>query len=238
MRERILTFIRDCPDPFSKDIRYHKKCWQDNVRNSYKSSEYIHCQNVQQAEVKELFFRHVNNFIIENNEPRLLSGLLVDFNNLLNNYNLEKIKTSSWLKEMLEKEFGDCIGFHQRFHSNQSTIVYNTSGGGDFIEAAINAWGIDDETLIRNTSKSLHEMFHKHVPFQWPPDKSSMDEIVKPPELLMKFVKWLSAPGKSNIDDEAFDPSDVMLADLLLSCITRKRTCMKVIIFPPIFFNN
>ena len=81
-------------------------------------------------------------------------------------------------------------------------------------------------------------MFHKHVPFQWPPDKSSMDEIVKPPELLMKFVKWLSAPGKSNIDDEAFDPSDVMLADLLLSCITRKRTCMKVIIFSPILFNN
>ena len=116
---------------------------------------------------------------------------------------------------MLENEFGDRIGFHQRFHSNQSTIVYNKSGGGDFIEAAINAWGIDDETLIRNTSKRLHEMFHKHVPFQWPPDKSSMDEIVKPPELLM-FVKWLSAPGKSNIDDEAFDPSDVMLVDLLL----------------------
>ena len=53
-RGRILTFIRECNDPFAKDIRYHHKCWNDNVRKSYGNAESIHFQNVNKA----LFFQH------------------------------------------------------------------------------------------------------------------------------------------------------------------------------------
>ena len=131
---------------------------------------------------------------------------------------------------MLIKEFGERIGFHKRYHVNESTIVYNTSGGGDFIEAAINALGIEPETLLRNTAKR-HIMFHDQFPFQWPPHKHDMDKVVRPPELLMKFVKWLSKPEKNrDANDDLFDPSIIMLADLIWSGISGKRTCMKTLL--------
>ena len=64
---------------------------------------------------------------------------------MLGAYNLEKF-TQAWsLKEILEKEFGDRIGFHKRYHVTESTVVFNRTDGGDFIEAAINSWGIDPE---------------------------------------------------------------------------------------------
>ena len=95
-----------------------------------------------------MFFKHVNKCIFEDNEPRLLSGYL------LGNYNLEKFTQARSLKEILEKEFGDRIGFHKRYHVTESTIVFNRTDG-DFIEAAINSWGIDPEQLLRNTAKRL-----------------------------------------------------------------------------------
>ena len=76
------------------------------------------------------FFQHVNKCIFEDNEPRLLFGLQTDFNNLLDNYNMEHLNRQDRLKDMLIKEFGERIGFHKRYHVNESTIVYNTSGGG------------------------------------------------------------------------------------------------------------
>ena len=68
-------------------------------------------------------------------------------------------------KEMLVKEFGHEIGPHKHIHVNEYTIVYNTSGGKDFIEATINTWGIDTEKLIWSTGKRLHKMFHDQISF-------------------------------------------------------------------------
>ena len=41
--------------------------------------------------------------------------------------------------------------------------------------------------------------------------------IIQSPDLLTKFVKWLSKPGKNrNLADEKFDSSTIMLADLMV----------------------
>ena len=47
----------------------------------------------------------------------------------------------------------------------------------------------------------------------------------------MKFSRWLSRPEeKRDTTDEQFDPSMMMLADLMWSKITGKRTCMKTLL--------
>ena len=73
------------------------------------------------------------------------------------------------LKSILEKEFGDAIGFHNRFQKNQSSIVYDVLKGGSYIQAAINAWGISDlllrsvDSRLRNKIKSLQTLHDHHI---------------------------------------------------------------------------
>ena len=64
---------------------------------------------------------------------------------------------------MLQNEFKDKIGFHARFHKNQSTIVYDAPAGGSYIEAAIYSWGISDEQLLHNVARRLSEKFTEEV---------------------------------------------------------------------------
>ena len=54
----------------------------------------------------------------------------------------ESITKSSTIKQMIEKEFRNKIGFHDHFVKNTSTIVYNASTRGSYIEAVINSWGV------------------------------------------------------------------------------------------------
>ena len=35
-------------------------------------------------------------------------------------------KESSYIKEMLQEEFGEKIGFHNRYRENESALVYDT----------------------------------------------------------------------------------------------------------------
>ena len=85
MRERISTFIRGCSDPLVAHT-VSQELLQDNVRETYSESDSIHIQNVSRDEVKIMFFKHVNKCIFENNEPRLLSGLLAGFNDMLRDF--------------------------------------------------------------------------------------------------------------------------------------------------------
>ena len=56
-------------------------------------------------------------------------------------------------------------------------------------------------------------------------------KVVHPPELLMKFVKWLSKPEKKrDARDYLFEPSIIMLADLMWSRICGNRTCLKTLL--------
>lgn len=75
---------------------------------------------------------HVRKVIFQDNEPRTLKGLLEDYNHLLSNYNFKKCERTSVLKTLLQKEFKDANGFHNRFQKNQSCIVYDVSKGGNY----------------------------------------------------------------------------------------------------------
>ena len=145
MRDRILTLIDATPDPFATEIRYHRSCWKKHAKPCYGSSlddNQTHLQDVRLTEVQQMFFKHVRTVVLEMNEPRTLQGLLLDYNEMRKNFGFESVTQTSTIKKILQKEFKDKIGFHDRFHKNQSTIVYDTSAGGSYIEAAIYSWGV------------------------------------------------------------------------------------------------
>ena len=79
---------------------------------------------MQVQEVKQLFFNHAKNVIFEENESRTLQGLLKDYNKMLENNNFNRCEQTLLLKEMLQEEFGQSIGLHNRFQKNQSCIVF------------------------------------------------------------------------------------------------------------------
>ena len=149
MRDRILTVIANTTDPFAVEIRYHRSCWKKFISPIYENNNSmpnIHLQSyVHLAEVRQLFLKHVHKVILDLNEPRTLQGLLLDYNNILHNFFCESSTKSSTIKQVIEKEFKNKIGFHDRFIKNTSTIVYNASAGGSYIEVAINSWGVIDE---------------------------------------------------------------------------------------------
>ena len=82
-------------------------------------------QNVRLGEVKIMWLKHVKEVLLEASEP--LKTLLTDYNSLLQNFNIETITKTATIKKMLEEEFGDRIGFHERKQRNLSAIVYNKS---------------------------------------------------------------------------------------------------------------
>ena len=123
-----------------------------------------------------------------------MSGLLSDYKNMRHNFNMEKGTNTATVRMMLEKEFSAAIGFHRRYQANQSIIAYEKSVDCDFIQAAINAWAIDDDLLLQNNSES-------------------MERFTEPPLPIRKFVSWLSDPAARNFEKN--DVSVIMLSDLV-----------------------
>ena len=70
---------------------------------------------------------------------------------------MDKITRVTTVKEMLQEEFGNNIGFHERIHKNKNIIVYNKADCGTFIDAALHSLGISDKQLIYNVAKRLHD---------------------------------------------------------------------------------
>lgn len=83
---------------------------------------------------------------------------------------------------MLEKEVGDRFGFRVRFQKNQSTIVYDVSNGGSFIEVAINTWGVSEDNLIKYVARRLQSSWKESTPLSCP--------LALPP---LQFVRLLLA---------------------------------------------
>ena len=74
---------------------------------------------------------------------------------------------------------------------NESTIVYDASAGGTYIEAAIYSWGITDEQLMRNVANRLKEKLCGESDLSWPPHVAELDNIKVPNMLLCKLLTWL-----------------------------------------------
>ena len=58
---------------------------------------------------------------------------------------------------MLQKEFGETVGFHNRVHKTKNAIVYDVLKGGSFIESAVNLWGISIDSMIKHVAKHILE---------------------------------------------------------------------------------
>ena len=162
-------------------------------------------------------FIHVGKVIFQDNESRTLKGLLDDYNHLLSNHNFPKCERTSKLKSILKKEFGDVVGFHNRFQENQSSIVYDVSKGGSYIEAAINAWGISDDDLLRNVASRLRNKTKNFTNLTWPPHPKHLDTTPDMPEVLLKFLVWLKYPTRKPEECTMNNPQIVALGDLLLA---------------------
>ena len=110
-----------------------------------------------------------------------MTGLLKNYNQLLDDPNFQRCEKTSNLRRMLEKGFGDKIGFHVRFQKNQSMIVYDVSNGGSFIKAALNAWGISGDNLINNVFRRLQSFLKDSKPLLWPPLAKDLESVAEPP---------------------------------------------------------
>ena len=71
----------------------------------------------------------------------------------------------------------------------------------------------------------------QNQPPDWPFHVDQMKTIIEPPELLRKLVFWLANPDKVWADGDEQNREHVFLSDLLWSCITGKRTILKVLKF-------
>ena len=158
------------------------------------------------------------------NEPRTLQGLLLDYNQMAANFGFDSLTKSSTIKQMLQNEFKGQLGFHDRFHKNQSTIVYDASAGGSYIEAAIYSWGVSDEQLLNNAARRLRETYKEEVGLSWPPRVEDLENIKEPPQLLHQLLTWLKDPDSDDCTEACDNPQIAALSSLLFSFISGKRT--------------
>ena len=106
---------------------------------------------------------------------------------------------------MIEKEFKNKIGLHDSFVKNISTIVYNASAGGSYIEAAINSWGVSDEQLINTVARRLKEKLTGDASIDWPPHVEELEQDERPNDLLRKLLTWLKNPAANDLSESCLD---------------------------------
>ena len=226
MRERLDTLIASIPDSqtsFGVEIHYHRRCWRKYVSDNKSLSEdsIQHLQRVNLREAQVLFFHHVRQLIFKDHQIRTLQALLHDYNRIISNHGHNSIVKSSYLKEILIKEFGEDIGFHKRFQENVSQLVYDSTAAGIYIEAVISSLGVTNDQLAMNVVTQLKLEVIKTNPAPWRPYAHELGREEDLSELLLKFMTWLKHPRKYVIDNS---PSVRSIASTLTSDITGKRT--------------
>ena len=77
----------------------------------------------------------------------------------------------------------------------QSEVVYDTSGGGSYIEAAISLLGIRSEQLIQNVANRLRDEIRQTVKVPWPPQEQ--EEDLSP--LSVQLISLLKKPARPSL---------------------------------------
>ena len=166
LRVRLSKLIETTSDAFAADIMYHHSYWMKHITNSQiDADEAMHLQNVTYSEMKHIFFKKIDQIIFEEHEIRSLQSLLQEYKQVAAEYGFSvgNLK-SSYVKELLIKEYGDSIGFHERPERNKSEFIYDTNGRGNYVEAAFNSFGITDEQLFLNLAPRLGEHIKETPP--------------------------------------------------------------------------
>ena len=99
---------------------------------------YMH--NVTLREAQTIFFDHVRTVIFEEHS---LQSLLRDYGSIISRYGfpISGVKLS-YIKDFLTNEFESKIGFYSRPQKNLSELVYDTSGSGSYVKAALFSIGV------------------------------------------------------------------------------------------------
>ena len=144
-----------------------------------------------------------------------------DYSNVLMNHNFPTISRPATIKTMLQKEFSETIGFHNRLHKNQSVIVYDVSKEGSFIESAVNFWRISIASMIKHVAKHTRENFRSLESMVWPPSTADLEITSEIPDEILKFLIWL----RNSLDDSMTvkNPKIISLRGIIFSYITNKR---------------
>ena len=223
---KIVESTEALSDPFAADIMYHHLCWMEYVANNNKfdQDKAVHIQNVTYLEMKHIFLRKVDNIIFIEHEIRSLQSLLLEYKNVASEHGflVGNIK-SSFVKELLIKEYGDKIGFYERNQKNRSELVYDTQGGGSYVEAALNSCGISDEQLISNLAPRLREKIKETDVVDWPP---TVDQLEDEEDLCELITTLFSTLKKTRGHKQMLDENPVLrtLASLITYFVTGKRT--------------
>ena len=130
LKDRLKRFLDVTSNPFAAEIRYCKECWNNYIyHNKGFLSESGYTSRPGIDHIKNLFYHHVHFTIFEEHEIRTLQIVQKDYVRMLKNYGFDSNVKSSYVKEMLMKEFQDRIGFIPNARKNVSYLVYDTKGG-------------------------------------------------------------------------------------------------------------
>lgn len=158
-------------------------------------------------------------------EPITLKQLLGEYEQFLLEHGIVRssLKTCD-IRKLMEERFSVRVGFQDRYHRNQSTLVYNKEDGGTFLEAAINCWSVSDERLIAG-NRLWEKVNSSAETMEWPPQTAAkLCNSREPHPLLHTFVKSLSGKGSEKTRSEC-----LFLSDVLESHITGKKTPLKTL---------
>ena len=221
---KLVESISALSDVFATDVYYHHSCWLQHIHMQIDPSDAIHLQNVTYCEMKQIFFKRIDKIIFQEHEFRSLQSLLDEYRTVAMEYGFDvgRLK-SSYVKEILSKEYGDRIGFHER-GKNISEFVYDTHGGGSYVNAAFNSFGITDEQLILNLAPRLCKHINETSELNWCP---SVDELLEDENVSHFLLKLLSAMkrkhGHKELSEED-NPVIRVLSSLITYFVTGKRT--------------
>ena len=126
LRAPLLVFASECVDHFVTQIRYHPECWKNTFLLKITTIN-CHTKTSILKRPKQLFLKHVNKGIFEENEPETLKGLIDDYNDILTNHNFPIINRPATIKTMIPKKIDKTIDFHNRVHKYKSAIGYDIS---------------------------------------------------------------------------------------------------------------
>ena len=145
----------------------------------------------------ESLYRHIDNIIFEQDEIRSLQSVLHDYKAIVSEhgYPVGNIK-SSYMKELLIAEYKDEIGFKERHIKKLSEWVYDTRGGGDYIQCVVNSLGITDEQLVKNVVPRIVKQIKDAPELPWPPTLEELEEGDEISPLLLMLLTWMKQPNK------------------------------------------
>ena len=229
MQVRVEVLINSTRDPIAPKIAYHKTCFIKYVLRGLEEFEDGDNDKFDIAKVRKLFLDSLESSIFDDGEPRTLKQVLKDYQKFLLDHNILRTSLKTYdIKTMLIGRFGDRIGFQERYHKNESTLVYSKDDGGNFLEAALNCWGVSDEKLIETAAERLRQNVmstSSENMMPWPPKVSELTKDVSSNTLLQSFALGLS--GKNQMTKPSSEVT--FLTELLESSITSKRTPMKTL---------